>query len=1403
MAVPRAFGGAAAADLQEGQMQTAEQSDHALSVQQDSVETNSIEEPQDDAATKLLLHEEGDTPRELQQAEEDNTPRELLQAEEDNTPRELLLLPETATEDLQSQQQEATAAVDSEDAKDLLYNSAAPVAPGQREADSPWLEEACGTVVRTARPHSDEVGIDVPTPANQPPLNHPIHTDALGPEQPLATHALTATEGPAAASVRHHTPLEAATQGSSLSGPAAEASTSGLTATTHVLGSPALGQHLCRFPQQLEALATAIGASQSLRPDVDGNLRCAEPLPVAVLMAISRALFDTVVVPLVTVVNASVIASKLAGMALAAAGVTACIEGVAGALRVHLVWPRANTPADVVAPAGTSAATVEAARAVLEPHTRAEVCVPVDAQEVPFLRAALPWLQLVASTANPTGTLRVSSDQAALVVQGPALACQHAATRIAACSLTEPFEPHSLGILPAAHLAWLNVYGVALAGATATPGSGSSEMLTRSVAGILPPPVVIHVVADPASGEALVHARVLAEFASTEVAKHALVRLKALCGQLASEAASRTDGAAPTAAHLSLVHVGESVAGLLPHIDAFRAACDRRMRTQLVTADTAVGATALRAAPDALLGIAKALGATETRVCLPCYDSHLEEGKAVLVCLDMVPPQSTRNLDLAVSQLVRETAVWPVHARVSDVAQAVAAGHPSIAALYTDSCLLAVLEPTVAEPPAAAATIPPLTAARSDSVTGSSGGRRNGDGSPMGKMTAGGAHGSIGNIPSRTPAHHGQGANSLHALVCLREGALTISVRECDFTETGTVAVVNAANLRLEHGGGIARAIADAAGPDFIAESRDTVRKQGYVFEGTARATGAGHLVRSAGIHRIVHAVAPRCPSQAAAQQEHRSVLARSVFQAVQVADMEGLVSVAIPLIGSGIFGWDKDIAAEAIVEAVHVYDAYRVQHGMGGSLRSVVLFDRMPEKVTALARALQATALKTPGSATPPATPAEQQPVCWEWQGNDGLWTAYDDTVQHLLNTSSQNGLSQAHLSGSTASFTVDLQALKQTNIATGAWRAVRIQPRVAQPGQHPGARPKKVVVLGLSLAAPGHARAVRLSAAAGDVHASVEPAHPEPAAAPVGQTTSSLTFWAPGPLGESSVAGNSSPGQALLVSLQLPTPPPPLPLLLPAYELVDRMLGNSASPQAARAIRNLPLWQRFVEMHSRMEKPVVRAALAVLPAGEKALAWANAGPLAVDGPLGMACYFTESAALAALWPWQTLMAQPQADGGNAVVALLATTKLVDASSRPCTEPSFFYHGEAVCFALPCSHAAYTYPAVLLDMPAGLSDAVPSTMDPSGGAAKATEGSGVRVFLRGLPGKATVASVEMFLAGTPFIAVRMQRKHLMFGIGPLLICGSACLAARRAQWRCHASEVAAPSQQLTCRPHR
>jgi putative ATPase len=121
-------------------------------------------------------------------------------------------------------------------------------------------------------------------------------------------------------------------------------------------------------------------------------------------------------------------------------------------------------------------------------------------------------------------------------------------------------------------------------------------------------------------------------------------------------------------------------------------------------------------------------------------------------------------------------------------------------------------------------------------------------------------------------------------------------------------AIVNAANGHLAHGGGVAAAIARAAGSALVDEGDALVRERGPVPVGEAVVTTAGRLP----FQGVIHAVGPHL---GAGGEEEK--LTRALQSAFARAHERGWRAVSFPAVSSGIFAVPLEVCARAYVAAV------------------------------------------------------------------------------------------------------------------------------------------------------------------------------------------------------------------------------------------------------------------------------------------------------------------------------------------------------------------------------------------------------------------------------------------------------------------------------------------------------
>lgn len=144
-----------------------------------------------------------------------------------------------------------------------------------------------------------------------------------------------------------------------------------------------------------------------------------------------------------------------------------------------------------------------------------------------------------------------------------------------------------------------------------------------------------------------------------------------------------------------------------------------------------------------------------------------------------------------------------------------------------------------------------------------------------------------------------------------------ISVYKGDITKENVDVIVNPANGRLEHIGGVAAAIVKAGGKEIQDVCNQYVESNGLVLEGHVIASTAGRLA----CKKIVHVVGPKWDFNAKILvDDHQETKQERLLKFAVTNSLKEAMkyrSIAIPAISSGVFGFPRDLCAKVILDAV------------------------------------------------------------------------------------------------------------------------------------------------------------------------------------------------------------------------------------------------------------------------------------------------------------------------------------------------------------------------------------------------------------------------------------------------------------------------------------------------------
>ena len=171
-------------------------------------------------------------------------------------------------------------------------------------------------------------------------------------------------------------------------------------------------------------------------------------------------------------------------------------------------------------------------------------------------------------------------------------------------------------------------------------------------------------------------------------------------------------------------------------------------------------------------------------------------------------------------------------------------------------------------------------------------------------------------------------------------------------------------------------------------ECEGVLNSRGLLSVGDVVVTGA-HGLSDAGFERVLHICAPELAAPRAEQSMHSVIC-----HLLHVAGRLGVESLALPMIGAGIFGWSRDLPG--LVRVLIGCLADWARHSTGCP-RSIVFMDTNLDAVQALAQAMRSFDDMPRPAASIESRPVFQQPVmpkhCWMYDcTSEGKgWVPYD----------------------------------------------------------------------------------------------------------------------------------------------------------------------------------------------------------------------------------------------------------------------------------------------------------------------------------------------------------------------------------------------------------------------------
>lgn len=138
-----------------------------------------------------------------------------------------------------------------------------------------------------------------------------------------------------------------------------------------------------------------------------------------------------------------------------------------------------------------------------------------------------------------------------------------------------------------------------------------------------------------------------------------------------------------------------------------------------------------------------------------------------------------------------------------------------------------------------------------------------------------------------------------------------LEIAQGDLTQEPLDAIVNAANRHLDHGGGVAGAIARAGGPSIQQESDAWVRQHGPVTNAEPAYTHSGKMPA----RYVIHAVGPVW-----GEGDEDAKLTSAIRGSLKRAEELDCHSIAFPAISTGIFRFPLPRAAQIFFDSFQAH---------------------------------------------------------------------------------------------------------------------------------------------------------------------------------------------------------------------------------------------------------------------------------------------------------------------------------------------------------------------------------------------------------------------------------------------------------------------------------------------------
>jgi len=228
-----------------------------------------------------------------------------------------------------------------------------------------------------------------------------------------------------------------------------------------------------------------------------------------------------------------------------------------------------------------------------------------------------------------------------------------------------------------------------------------------------------------------------------------------------------------------------------------------------------------------------------------------------------------------------------------------------------------------------------------------------------------------GNIVAPTPPPHISTSSDIFTIELDHWiGTVRVQIGTGDLVKQHTQAIVNPANSHLNHFGGVARAIADAAGNNLISECETYKQTHGLLPTTSVTHTTAGKLRPR--IDYVIHTVGPRDVDYGD-KDELQTVLTGTYYSVIKYAsEILRIPTLCLPAISNGIFQVKLESVVRAFYTALKQYTDEYTQTSHTPILQSVRFISNSLTAATTAAHLFQELYTTNQPKQTPTSTPID-----------------------------------------------------------------------------------------------------------------------------------------------------------------------------------------------------------------------------------------------------------------------------------------------------------------------------------------------------------------------------------------------------------------------------------------------